>query len=168
VAARQMSAFDRRRRLFLGAAWTFIAFNLVATLVGWLAALPASNGQQGDIHNVGSQAIWGNGTALSPPLFLTIVWALFVLAATRRGRLGAIGAVLTFLSAGFYVFAGELGELTTTTSPLAGAKWDLVLVLGALGIVIAALTMLTGLWLAVTALGRRHGEAPLAERGRRR
>ena len=70
------------RRLFLGAAWVFIAYNMLGALVGWLAALPESNGERGNVHNVGSNALYGKGTALSPPLWLLAVWALIVLAAT--------------------------------------------------------------------------------------
>ena len=85
------------RRLFLGAAWVFIAYNVLGALVGWLAALPESNGERGNVHNVGSNAVYGKGTALSPPLWLLAVWALFVLAATRHGWLGRLGVLLTFL-----------------------------------------------------------------------
>jgi FtsH-binding integral membrane protein len=141
---------------FLAAAWLFVAFNLVGTIVGWLAALPASNGRHGNVHHVGRQAVTGNGTALSPPLFITVILGLCVLAAARSGGWpGRIGAALTFLFAGFYVSAGELGELTTNTSPLTGAKWDLVLALGALGIAIAALTLVTGLRTLAGSLSRR-------------
>jgi phosphatidylglycerophosphate synthase len=152
-----MSNREPHRTRFLTAAWAFVAVNLLGTVIGGLAALPASNGQHGNVHDVGSQAIYGNGTATSPPLLLTAILCLSVLAATRSsGRLGKLGAVLAFLFAGFYVSAGELGELTTSTSPLIGAKWNLVLALGALGIAIATLTLLTGLEGALAALARRR------------
>src|SRR2546430_435190 len=88
---------------------------------GW-PRFPHPNGQRGNVHDVGSQALYGNGTALSPPLWLLAVWGLFVFMATRSGWLGKLGAVLTFLTAVFYGSAAELGELTTNTSPLTGAK----------------------------------------------
>jgi uncharacterized membrane protein len=151
-----MSISHSPKQLFLAAAWSFLAVIVLGTLVGWLATLPASNGQHGDLRNVASQAVYGNGTATSPPLFITILLALCIVAAARNnGWLGRVGAVLTFLFAGFYVSAGELGELTTNTSPLTGAKWDLVLALGALGITIAALTILTGLWAGAATLRRK-------------
>jgi hypothetical protein len=142
------------RRWFLGSAWTFIAYNVVGALVGWLAALPASNGQHGNVHDVGSQALYGNGTALSPPLWLLAIWALCVVAASRTGWLGKVGVLLTFLVVVFYASAGELGELTTSTSPLTGSKWDLVLVLGGLGMAIALIVILAGVyWVAVKVMG---------------
>ena len=142
------------RRWFLVAAWSFAAYNVFGTIVSCLASLPASNGQHGNVHTVVSQAVRGNGTALSPPLFLVILWALFVVAATRTGWLGKAGAMLIWLSAAFYASAGQLGELTTTTSPLMGAKWTLVLILGALGIAIAAVVVLSGLLLAALEIVR--------------
>jgi hypothetical protein len=155
-----MSSLDRPKKRFLAAAWAFIAINLLGTIVGGLAALPASNGQHGNVHDVGSQALYGNGTATSPPLFITAILGLSVLAATRNNRwLGKLGAVLAFVFAGFYVSAGELGELTTNTSPLTGARWDLVLALGTLGIAIATLILLTGLESARAALTRRRSRA---------
>lgn len=151
-----MSISRSPRQLFLAAAWSFLAVIVLGTLVGWLATLPASNGQHGNLHNVASQAVYGNGTATSPPLFITVLLALCILAAARsNGWLGTIGATLAFLFAGFYASAGQLGELTTNTSPLTGAKWDLVLALGALGITLAALTLLTGIWAWAATLRRK-------------
>lgn len=152
-----MPTLGTGRKRFLTAAWAFVAVNLLGTIAGGLAALPASNGQRGNVHDVGSQAVYGNGTAISPPLFVTVILGLCAFAATRSGRWpGTLGAVLLFLFAGFYVSAGELGELTTSTSPLAGAKWDLVLGFGALGIATAAAVLLAGLWTALTALAERR------------
>jgi hypothetical protein len=142
---------------FLMAAWAFVGVNVLGTIIGGLAALPASNGQRGNVHDVAGQAVYGNGTAVSPPLFVTVALGLCVLAAARSSRWpGRLGAVLAFLFAGFYVSAGELGELTTGTSPLTGAKWDLVLALGALGIAAAALVLLAGLWAVVVAFVERR------------
>jgi hypothetical protein len=147
------------RRVFLTAAWTFAGYNFRGTLVAWLAALPASNGEHGNVHTVGSQAVHGNGTALSPPLFRVMVWVLFVLAASRLGWLGRVGAALTFVSAVFYASAGELGELTTNTSPLTGAKWVLVLVLGSLGIALAVAVALAGVYRAGLAISNRRSRS---------
>ncbi len=159
-----MVTHAERQKLFPRAAWGFVVVLLLGTVVGWLAALPASNGQHGNTHNVGSQAVYGNGTALSPPLFITILVGLCVLAATRNsGRLGRLGVLLTFLFAGFFVSAGELGELTTSTSPLTGTKWHLVVVLGAVEIAVAALVGVAALWLAVGALRDRSREQPREE-----
>ena len=134
----------------------FVLVLVLGTIVGWLAALPASNGQHGDTHNVGSQAVYGNGTALSPPLFITVLLGLCVFAATRNsGWLGKLGALLTFLFAGFFVSAGELGELTTSTSPLTGTKWHLVVVLGAVEIAVAAVVLLAAIWMAIGAISQR-------------
>ncbi len=152
---------DRRRKLFLGTAWAFVAFIVAGTIVGSLASLPASNGQHGNTHNVVGQAVYGNGTALSPPLFITIILGLCVLAATRSdGWIGRVGALVTFLFAGFFVSAGELGELTTNTSPLSGVKWDMVLVLGSVGIAVAALTALAWIWMIVGAIMQRSRGTP--------
>ncbi len=161
-----MPNLDRLGSRFLTAAWAFVGVNVLGTIVGGLAALPASNGQHGNIHDVGSQAVYGNGTAVSPPLFVTAALGLCVLAASRSSRWpGRLGAVLAFLFAGFYVSAGELGELTTGTSPLTGAKWELVLALGALGIATAAAVLLAGLGAAVAGFtGRRRWRRQLGSR----
>ncbi len=146
----------RAEKLFVRAAWGFVLVLVLGTIIAWIAALPASNGQHGHTHNVGSQAVYGNGTALSPPLFITVLLGLCVFAATRnRGWLGKLGVLLTFLFAGFFVSAGELGELTTNTSPLTGAKWDLVVVLGAVEIAVATLVVLAAFWMVVEALSPR-------------
>ena len=147
--------YDRRYRAFLQLAWIFIGYNLLGMLIGWLEALPASNGSQGSVNNVGYQAITGNGTALSPPLFLLVIVIVAGIAATRSGWFRRIGAFGVWFYAGFYASAGELGELTTTTSPLTGIKWDLVLVLGALGIALAATVLGAGLWTLIGALRSR-------------
>jgi hypothetical protein len=156
-----MSDSGKAKKRFLQAAWAFFAFNLLGTLIGIVAALPASNGQHGDTHDVASQAFYGNGTALSPPFFLAVLLGICVLAATRsRGWPGRIGAFLIFLFAGFYASAGQLGELTTSTSPLTGTKWNLVVALGSLGILIAVVTFLTALWAAAAAfIQRTHRQA---------
>lgn len=135
-----------RYRIFLRAALVFAAYNVLGLVVGLAAALPASNGSQGNVHDMTHQAIAGNGTALSPPLFLLVIVILAVIAATRNGWIGRVGAVLVWLYAGFYLSAGQIGELTTSTSPLTGTKWELVLVLGSIGLAIAAAVLLAGLW----------------------
>ena len=152
------------RQFFLRTAWGFVLVLLLGTIVGWLAALPVSNGQHGNTHNVGSQAVYGNGTALGPPLFITLLVGLCVLAATRNtGWLGKLGALLTFLFAGFFVSAGELGELTTDTSPLTGTKWHLVVALGAVEIAVAAVVALAAGWMAIGALTLRFRQPPREE-----
>src|SRR5207302_6280817 len=95
-------------RVFLGAGWAFAVYNFFGMAVGVLADLPPCNGEACSTANIGHQAVLGNGTALSPPLFLSVVWGLFALAASRRGWLGAVGAFLLWFSAGFYVSAGQL------------------------------------------------------------
>lgn len=146
---------DRRYRRFLQVAWVFIAYNLFGMVVGSLLALPASNGSQGDVHNVWYQALAGDGTALSPPFFLLAIVILAGIAATRGGWIRRIGAFGVWFFAGFYLSAGELGEITSTTSPLTGMKWDLVLILGSIGIAIAAAVLVAGLWMLVGALRSR-------------
>lgn len=153
-----------RYKAFLLVAWAFVAYNVLGTIIGSLAALPVSNGQHGNVHTVGSQAIFGNGAAVSPPLFVTAIVALFVLAATRQGWLGRVGGAVTFLFAGFYLTAGKIGELTTSTSPLTGAKWDLVLVLGSIGLSLAAAVLLAGPWTLAGALRSRRAH-PLRVEG---
>ena len=145
-----------RYRAFLLAAWAFIAYNVLGTVIGWLAALPASNGQHGNVHDVGHQAIAGNGTALSPPLFLLVIMVLAGLAAARTGWISRAGAFIVWFYAGFYLSAGEIGELTTKTSPLTGARWNLVLALGSIGLAIAAAVLLAGIWTAAGALRARQ------------
>jgi len=152
-----------RYRIFLKAAWVFVAYNVLGMLVGWSAALPASNGSHGSVHDVGHQAIAGNGTALSPPLFLLVIVVLSVIAASRSGWIRRVGAAITFLYAGFYLSAGQIGELTTSTSPLTGAKWQLVLVLGSVGLAIAAAVLLAGLWALADALRSRSPRSVQAE-----
>lgn len=135
-----------RQRIFLLVMWTFVAYLALGMVVAWLEALPASNGMHGNVHTVGSQAIWGNGTALSPPLDLLAIVALFALAATRRGWVGRVGAIATVLFAAFYFLYGDMGELTTSTSPLTGSRWDVVLAFDSTGLAIAAVAMLTAVW----------------------
>lgn len=144
--ARVKAEQSSRYRVFLTAALVFTAYNVLGLVVGLAAALPASNGSQGNVHNMGHQEIAGNGTALSPPLFLLVIVVLAVIAATRNGWIRRVGAVIVWLYAGFYLSAGQIGELTTSTSPLTGAKWELVLVLGSIGLAIAAAVLLAGLW----------------------
>ena len=148
----------RARRVFLGAGWGFAAYNFFGMAVGVLADLPPCNGEACSTARIWHQAVLGNGTALSPPLFLSVVWVLVVLAATRRGRLGAVGAFLLWFSAGFYVSAGQLGELTSTTTPLTGWKWGLVIALGSVGMAIAAVILIAGLWWAVSAVKNRRSD----------
>jgi len=146
------------RRVFLGAGLSFAAYNFFGMAVGILADLPPCNGETCSTANIGRQAVLGNGTALSPPLFLSVVWVLFALAASRRGWLGAVGAFLLWFSAGFYVSAGQLGELTTTTSPLTGWKWDIVIVLGSVGMAIAAVLWIAGIWWVITVVKDRRSD----------
>jgi hypothetical protein len=135
-----------RYRVFLKAALAFAAYNVLGMVIGLAAALPASSGSQGNVHDMSHQEIAGNGTALSPPLFLLVIVVLAVIAATRNGWIRRIGAFVIWFYAGFYLSAAQIGELTTSTSPLTGAKWELVLVLGSIGLVIAAAVLLAGLW----------------------
>jgi hypothetical protein len=73
--------------------------------------------------------------------------------------LGKAGALLTFLAAGFYCFGGQQGELTTKTSPLTGAKWTLVLVLGWIGEAIALVVVVAAAYRALAAILNRTGRA---------
>lgn len=144
------------RKVFLRAGWTFAAYNFFGMAVGILADLPPCNGEVCTTDHIVHQATLGNGTALSPPLFISVVWALLVVAASRRGVLGTIGAFLLWFSALFYVSAGQLGELTSSTSPLTGWKWGLVIVLGSIGMAIAAVVWAAGTWRTILAVKARR------------
>ena len=152
-----------RYRVFLKAALVFVVYNVLGLVVGLTAALPASSGAQGNVHDMSHQEIAGNGTALSPPLFLLVIVLLAVIAATRSGLIRRVGAVLIWLYAGFYLSAAQIGELTTSTSPLTGAKWQLVLVLGSIGLAIAAVVLLAGLWTVAGAVRSRAPRSLQAE-----
>ena len=151
------------RTVFLGAGWIFAAYNFFGMAVGVLADLPPCNGEVCSTAHIAHQAVLGNGTALSPPLFISVVWALLVLAAPRRGVLGAIGAFLLWFSALFYVSAGELGELTSTTTPLTGWKWGVVIALGSIGMAIAAVVCAAGIWWTITAVQNRRAASGTSE-----
>jgi len=73
------------RSVFLLAGWTFAAFNFLGMAVGVLADLPPCNGEPCSTARIVHQAVLGNGTALSPPLFISVVWALLALAASQQG-----------------------------------------------------------------------------------
>ena len=125
-------------RTFPWIAWAFVGYVLVATVVAVLAKLPASANNHGDVHTVGSDALF-DGTALGPPLWSLPIAIVIVLAATRGHRAKIVDTALTVLPAAAYIY-GEIGELITTTSPLTGAKWTLVITAGALGIALATIT----------------------------
>ncbi|MFL6239072.1 MAG: hypothetical protein ACJ735_06230 [Actinomycetes bacterium] len=153
------------RQVFLSAGWTFAVYNFFGMAVGVLADLPPCNGEACSTAHIVHQAVLGNGTALSPPLFLSVVWVLVVLAASRRGLVGAVGGFLLWFSAVFYVSAGQLGELTSTTSPLTGWKWGLVIALGSLGMAIAAVISIAGIWWAFTVVKNRRSDKASSARG---
>jgi hypothetical protein len=152
-----------RYRVFLKAALVFAAYNVFGLIIGLAAALPASSGSQGSVHDMTHQEIAGNGTALSPPLFLLVIVVLAAAAATRNGWIRRVGAFIVWFYAGFYLSAAQIGELTTRTSPLTGAKWELVLVLGSIGLAIAAAVLLAGLWTLAGAVRSRTPRSLQAE-----
>ena len=89
-------------------------------------------------------------------MFLLVIVVLAVFAATRGGWIRRVGAFVVWFYAGCYLSAAEIGELTTSTSPLTGAKWELVLVLGSIGLAIAAAVLLAGLWALAAPSGQGH------------
>lgn len=135
------------KRAFLGAALVYIAYNILLSIVGLIVQLPDLTSTHAHTdHITVSQIAFSTGTIMSPPLFLVaIIGALTLVAAVRQPWLSAIGTALTVVA---ITFTGveEATGLSTRPTLISPAKWDLVLVLSVVFVVVAASVLATGLW----------------------
>lgn len=102
------------KRLAL-AAGLLLAWIVVGSAVAIAAAWPAQFGGAGDASNVAAEALT-RGTALSPPAVPTVVFAVGLVLALRRGVAGTVGTVLLMLLAAIFIVGG-LGEAFAPATP---------------------------------------------------
>jgi hypothetical protein len=129
---------------FRTAATVLIAFNILGTILTWVAHL-----QQPDIGVANAVA---GGTQFTGPLFLVALGAVaLALTFSAHRILVRIGVVLLALfGAGFAI--GEISELFQHNVGISAARWDVVLIGSAVGAVIG----LTCATLAVLALAAQR------------
>jgi len=102
------------RRLVSFAVLIFAVW-VVGTVVSVVAGWPAQFGGPGNPNNVAGEFL-SRGTALSPPLFVMVALAVFVLLARSRRWWGTLGVVGLCLLA-VVTFIGSLGEAFAPATP---------------------------------------------------
>jgi hypothetical protein len=137
---------------FRVAATAFIGFNILGTILTWVAHL-----QQPDVG--AANAVTG-GTQFTGPLIVVALGAVaLALTFSAHRILAGIGVVLlAIFGAGFAV--GEISELFQHNVGISSARWDAVLIGSAIGAVIG----LTCATFAVLALAARRRAKRAAER----
>lgn len=141
---------------FRAAAGTLIGYNILGTILTWVAHLQKPG--------VGAANAIAGGTQFTGPLVLVVLGAA-ALALTFSGRRRAAGTGIVLLilyGAGFAI--GEVSELFQHNVGISAGRWDVVLassVIGAaIGITCAVLG--TALLVAQRRVSRRVGSAPVA------
>lgn len=130
---------------------TLIGFNVIGTLLTWIAHLQKPGTST-------ANAI-GGGTQFTGPIVLIVIGCIaFGLTLARRPIAASVGiALLGLWGLGFAV--GEASELFQHNVGVTQGRWDVILVGAAIG-------MIVGLSCAVSALltlrATRHGRATLA------
>jgi hypothetical protein len=145
-------AFTMMINRFRSAAAVLIGFNILGTILTWVAELQKPG--------IGAANAIAAGTQFTGPLIFVMLGAA-ALALTFSGRriLARIGAVLLAIyGAGFAV--GEISELFQRNVGISPARWDVVLA----GSVIGALIGLTCATYAVLALLTVRRPKPAADR----
>jgi hypothetical protein len=118
------------------AAIALIGFNLVGTILTWIAHLTKPG--------TGDANVIGGGTLFTGPLFLlALVIVALLLTRSSRPAVATVGVVLlTLFALGFTV--GEVSELFQHNVGISGAKWDVVLAASVVGVVLGAATAAMG------------------------
>jgi hypothetical protein len=141
---------------FRAAAGTLIGYNILGTILTWVAHLQKPG--------VGAANAIAGGTQFTGPLVLVVLGAAaLALTFSGRRRVAGTGVVLIILyGAGFAI--GEVSELFQHNVGISAGRWDVVLagsVIGAaIGITCAVLGM--ALLVAQRRVSRRVGSAPAA------
>jgi hypothetical protein len=137
---------------FRTAAVTVIGFNILGTILTWIAHLQKPG--------IGAANAVAAGTQFTGPLIFAALGAVaLALTLSARRILARIGVVLLAIyGAGFAI--GEISELFQHNVGISPARWDVVLA----GAVIGAVIGLTCATLAVLALAAQRRVTPAAER----
>ena len=115
---------------------------------------------QGHPNDVLGDVITGNGSAISPPLYVWVIFTLAILLATRSGRLGTVGVAALGLL-GLLMGAGYLVEPFGRHALTPGNATFPETVLVVLSLILtASMTVLAGI---VLFLSRRSIQSPPAD-----
>lgn len=146
------------RKLLLAVAIVLWIELWIGTAVAVNKGLPYGLGGHGHPNNVWGDFVGGGGTALSPPLFIVVLFTILIALATRRGWIRVIGVVgLTLLAALFVptILAEPLVRRFLAPSHAAFPETVLVLI----SLVGVVLMFVLGVWNLVAAYRSRRAPA---------
>lgn len=147
------------RTWFVISVWAYVAYNVVASVVGLLVKLPdlPATHAHTDHLSVG-QVLFTDGTIMSPPLVFMLAVVFLLLGSSARHLVVArVCAVLLIVGVGLTA-VDEAGGFSNKPHLYSAGKWDLALTVGSIFVVLAALAVISGItWLYTTVRARSVG-----------
>ena len=148
------------RRAFLLAAWAYVAYNVLLSVVGLVAKLPDLTSTHASTdHITVSQIVFSTGTIMSPPLILVAIAGLLFWG--TRVKRNLVSKACTALSLLLVLFTAieEATGLGNRPALFSTGKWDLVIVLGVIFVMVAAAALVTGVAWTFRSLSSRSMSA---------
>jgi hypothetical protein len=146
------------RRTFFAVVYVFIAYNVLASVIGLVVKIPdVTTTQTSVVHMTVFSVIFSSGTLVSPPLIWMAVLGLLVWgAAANRPWLSRVCTVLSMLAIALLARADAQTILRGRPDLISSSKWNLAIVIGWISVGIAAVAVASGItWLVRSRAHRR-------------
>jgi hypothetical protein len=146
------------RRIFFAAVYVFIAYNVLASVVGLVVKIPDVTTTQTSVaHMTVVSVIFTSGTLVSPPLIWMAVLGLLLWGATaNRPWLSRTCTVLSMLAIALLARADVQTILRGRPDLISSSKWNLAIIIGWIFIGIAAVAVASGITWLVRSLAHRR------------
>jgi hypothetical protein len=146
------------RWTFFAAVYVFIAYNVLASVVGLVVKIPdVTTTQTSVVHMTIVSVIFTSGTLVSPPLVWMVVLGLLLWGAVaNRQWLSRAFALLSMLAIALLARADAQTILRGRPDLVSSSKWTLAVTIGWIFVGIAAVAVASGVTWLVRSLAHRR------------
>jgi hypothetical protein len=146
------------RWTFFAAVYVFIAYNVLASVVGLVVKIPdVTTTQTSVVHMTVFSVLFTSGTLVSPPLIWMVVLGLLLWgAAANRPRLSNACTALSMIAIALLARADAQTILRGRPDLISSSKWTLAVIIGWIFVGIAAAVVASGVTWLVQSLARRR------------
>jgi hypothetical protein len=146
------------RWIFFAAVYVFIAYNVLASVVGLVVKIPDVTTTQTSVaHMTVVSVIFSSGTLVSPPfIWMAVLGLLLWGAAANRPWLSRTCTVLSMLAIALLARADVQTILRGRPDLISSSKWTLAVIIGWIFVGIAAVAVASGITWFVRSLAHRR------------
>jgi hypothetical protein len=158
VGAGEEVSISPVRRTFFAAVYVFIAYNLLASVVGLVVKLPdVTTTQTAVVHMTVFSVIFTSGTIVSPPLIWMVVLGLLLWgAAANRSWFSKACTLVSMFAIALLAWADAKTILRGRPDLISSSKWTAAVIIGWIFVGIAVVAVASGISWLVHSLARRR------------